>query len=127
MLFIKFSFVFLFSSLSLAQFSSTSTDISSTTSGSVKKIFSQKEKERLQFFVDQNFERLQEAAARGSGIVLNDYVSLLGCQRSHRMMESAIQKNYEQLFGSGKSQLVERTEQLIEGSSKLARACEART
>ena len=128
---ISLSFGFIFSlfvgNVAFAQFSSTSTDISSTTSGSVKRIFVQNERERLHHFVDQNFDQLQEAAARGSGTVLNDYVSLIGCKNSDNMINKAIHENYQRLFTSGKSQLVDRTEQMIEGDSKLALACETRS
>jgi hypothetical protein len=125
--FAGFFFCLFAGQVAFAQFVSTSTDLSSTTSGSVKRIFTQNEKERLHLFVDQNFDRLQEAAARGSGAVLNDYVSLMGCQNSESLINKAIQKNYQRLFDSGKTELVDRTQHLIEGDAMLALACENRS
>lgn len=119
-----FVFCFFASHAVFAQFASSSTDLSSTTSGSVKRIFTQNEKERLNLFVDQNFDRLQEAAARGSGAVLNDYVSLMGCQKSESVINKAIQRNYQILFDGGKTRLIDQTQQLIESDATLTLACE---
>ena len=110
-----------------SQVSSTSSEFTGSTSGSVKKLFSQNEKEKLNQFVDQNFDRLQEAAAKGSGPVLKDYVSLIGCQDSENRLTQAIQKNYSRLFESGKSQLLPRTQKLIESDFELAQACDTRS
>jgi hypothetical protein len=114
-------------SVTLAQVSSTSSESSSTTSGSIKRIFVQNDKERLHQFVDQNFDRLQEAAARGSGPILNDYVVLLGCKNPGNLLEHALQKNYAELFDDGKSQLVQRTTQMIENDRALAQACDSQS
>jgi hypothetical protein len=112
--------------LSWAQLSTT-TDVSSTTSGSIKRLFVQNDKEQLHLFVAQNFSRLQESAAKGSGVVLNDYLHLMGCQSGETVLGKAIQTNYKSLFGAGQSQLVERTEHLIESNSELAQACDVRS
>lgn len=97
------------------------------TTASTKKLFSQTEKERLEQFVDQNFDRLQEQAARGSGVLLNDYVSLLGCQNNNNVMGKAIQQNYSQLFTAGKSQLIPQTRKALNQKSSLALVCENQT
>lgn len=110
-----------------AQMSSTTSDVSSTTSGSVKRIFVQNDKQRLQHFVDQNFERLQEAAAKGSGVILSDYVHLIGCSNTNGFMSNAIKNNYSRLFSEGKAQLVQQTEQMIEQDAELILACESQS
>lgn len=112
---------------SYAGFSSTTSEFTSSTSGSVKKIFTQNEKERLNQFVVQNYYQLQEAAAKGSGTVLNDYVNLMGCKNSSEMMTKAIQRNYTHLFNNGSNQVVHRTEEMIVGDSQLALACGTRS
>jgi TolA-binding protein len=106
---------------------SESSDSTSSTSGSIKKLFTKNEKERLQLFVEQNFDRLQEDAARGSGVILTDYVSLIGCAKSNSAASSSIKKNYQQLFNNGKSQLISETEQMLNNNSDLAHACGIRS
>lgn len=106
-------------------FDSTSESTASTT-GSTKKLFSQNNQDRRRQFVEQNFDRLQEQAARGSGALLNDYVILMGCEKSQNKASQVIQENYSQLFSSGKNQLLPRTEQLIKQNSALV-TCETRS
>ncbi len=120
-------FALAFSNSALAGLGSTSSEVSGSTSASTKKLFSQNDKERVEQFVEQNFDRLQEQAARGSGTLLNDYVRLMGCQNSQDSMNKAIQKNYSHLFNNGKSELLPRTEQLIQQDSALVQACDTRT
>jgi hypothetical protein len=124
----------LFSNKAFAVISSTSSEFfdsttegTSSTSKSTKKIFTQNDKDRLIMFVDQNFDRLQEEAARGNGILLTDYVNLVGCQNSQDIMIKAMQKNYQNLFNGGKHELVNQTEKLIDNNSDLALACETRS
>jgi hypothetical protein len=119
------------SDIAFAAFASTTSEIfdstseaTKSTSGSTKKLFSQNNQDRREQFVEQNFDRLQEQAARGTGAVLNDYVSLLGCKNSHA--SKAIQENYSDLFSGGKSQLLPRTEQMMKNNSAFA-ACEIRS
>ena len=125
-LFVACAFYF-FGSLAFGFLSSTSTDVSSTTSGSVKKIFAQNDQDRLNQFVEQNFSRLQEDAARGAGVLLTDYVSLIGCSNPNDRVSHLVQKNYSRLFNDGKTQLIHKTQELIQSDSELVRACEARS
>lgn len=110
----------------LAGLGSTSSEFSGSTSGSTKKIFSQNEKERAQQFVQQNYDQLQEQAARGSGVLLTDYVRLMGCESSQKTMTQMIQKNYTDLFSGGQSELLPRTEKLIQQESSLVQSCDLR-
>ena len=110
-----------------SQISSTTSDGPTTTSNSIRRIFVQNDKDRVQQFVDQNFERLQEAAAKGSGIILSDYIHLLGCRSSNGFLNNAIKQNYSRLFNHGKSEVVRQTEMLIENDAELSLACEAQS
>ena len=106
---------------------SESTDSVSSTSGSIKRLFTQNEKEQMQHFVHHNFERLQEDAARGSGVAIHDYVLLMGCQQSHEQVTKALQKNYKNIFANGKSEVIQRTENLFLQNPQLAQACDHRS
>ncbi|MES3036994.1 MAG: DUF3015 family protein [Bdellovibrionota bacterium] len=110
-----------------AEFFDSTTEGTSSTSNSTKKIFSQNDKDRLEKFVDQNFDRLQEESARGQGVLLTDYVNLVGCDNSRGVVTKAMHDNYGMLFNSGKNQLVNQTEKLINSNSNLARACETKS
>ena len=112
-----------FSSSVWAQMSSASSESTCTTSGSVKRIFAQNEHDRLHHFVEQNYARLQEDAAKGSGILLSDYVRLLGCSHDTSIMSQAIQKNYSHLFSEGQAGLVHKTAELMESHPELMLAC----
>lgn len=126
----KYGFLFIllsFANSAFAGLGSTSSEFSGSTSASTKKIFSQNEKERVELFVEQNFDRLQEQAAKGSGPLLNDYAQLMGCEKSQNIMGKAIQENYSDLFQNGKSELLPRTERLIQENSALMQSCDARS
>lgn len=113
---------------------STSSEATDSTSGSTgqttkstKSLFSLNEQQKVEKFVAENFDRLQEQAARGSGVLLNDYVSLLGCQNPNNTMNQAIKKNYSRLFNAGKDQLLPQTEKMIQDDSSLVSVCETRS
>lgn len=98
---------------------------SSTSSPSCKYIFwiVKDDQNKLNQFVDQNYARLQEEASKGDGAVLNDYVSLMGCNAPTQSMQKALQRNYQQVFSGGKESVVQKTTQMIEVDSELATVC----
>lgn len=111
-----------------AEFFDSTTEGTSSTTKSTKKIFgADNDTQRLKNFVNRNFDRLQEEAARGNGTFLADYVNLVGCEKSQGVVIEAMQKNYQQLFNNGKVELINQTKQLIHNRSDLNAACEIRS
>jgi len=99
--------------------------------------FYKPQKKRITFFLEDNFQQVQEESAQGQGQYLDALALLAGCSVEHAEFGTIIQLNYDQIFGSDifeqdaelstnkANQTTERLLSLMKNSPFLAYRCES--